>query len=287
MIDYRYKTFIDLVETKNYTKTAERLNFSQPAVTKHIQYIENKLNVKLFTYEDRQLTTTAKGQFLYEKMKEMLHDSEEIVHLLQDSSNLRIGASKTIGEYLVTEKIQIYNQAFPNSEVSLMVDNTAHLLDLLQKRKIDLALISGPVADSSYEVSPFFEDNIILICAPDHPLANRTVTLTDILQCRLLIREQGSGILKAVHKNLQHLNLDVEDFKQVKTFGSIALIKSLVRQNQGVSFMYEMSVAEELATKKLRQIHLSNFNPKQTFYAVTNSAEHLNDATDYFLTLFK
>lgn len=287
MIDYRYKTFIDLVETKNYTKTAERLNFSQPAVTKHIQYIENKLNVKLFTYEDRQLTTTAKGQFLYEKTKEMLHDSDEIIHLLQDSSNLRIGASKTIGEYLVTEKIEVYNQSFPNSEVSLLVDNTTNLLDLLQKRKIDLALISGPVADNYYEVSPFFEDNIVLICSPDHPLANRTVTIGDILPSRLLIREQGSGILKAVDQNLHHLNLEVEDFKQIKTFGSIALIKSLVRQNQGISFIYEMSVKEELDTKKLRQIHLSDFNPKQTFYAVTNSAEQLNDATEFFLGLFK
>lgn len=286
MIDYRYRTFVDLVETKNYTKTAERLNFSQPAVTKHIQYIEQTLKVKLFTYEDRQLVTTTRGNYLYEKIKQLIRESEDIISSLQGNSNLRIGASKTIGEYLISDKIKKYNQNFPNSEVFLMVDNTSNLFEQLQKGKIDLALISGPLPNSFFPSTPFIEDEIILICSPEHPLANRTITISDIFSSRLFIRESGSGILESIEYYLNNLNLNLSRFKQVKTFGSISLIKSLVSQNEGISFVYKISVEKELEDKQLRQIHLSNFKPKQSFYFVQNPLNSLNDPTEFFLTLF-
>ncbi|MGL9971920.1 LysR substrate-binding domain-containing protein [Enterococcus sp. DIV1420a] len=282
MIDYRYRTFLDLVETKNYTRTAENLNFSQPAITKHIQYIESILNIKLFTYEGRQLNPTFKGNLLYEKLKILVSESEEIISKLQDNSNLRIGVSKTIGEYFIINKIKKFNETFPHSEIFLMVDNTVNLLDLLRKRKIDLALISGPVPFNAYQVFPFIEDEIILVCSSNHPLANKRVSTSDVLSNILFVREKGSGILKSVENSLKRLNIVLSNFEQVKTFGSISLIKSLVCQNEGISFMYGMSVADELKNKKLSKIQLNNLSIKQSFYAVKNQNDELNDTIDFF-----
>ena len=110
--------------------------------------------------------------------------------------------------------------------------------------------------------------------------------MKDDTASRLCIREQGAGVQESVERLLQNKNLMIDEFQQVKTLGTISLIKSLVRQNEGVSFIYKMSVAEELENCTLRQIHLKDFHPSQEFFSVQNPLHQLNKATEYFLALF-
>ncbi|OTP32050.1 hypothetical protein A5798_002085 [Enterococcus sp. 6C8_DIV0013] len=259
MLDYRYNTFIVLVETKSYTKTAKQINFTQPAVTKHIQFIEKELKTSLVIYQNNQLTITSEGIYLYHQIKKIQSEINKIESFLIDEISLQIGTSKTIGEFIISDTLSEFNQQFDNPKVSVLVDNTSALLSLLTKRKIDFALISGPISISDFDCEVFLEDNILLVCSNQHPLANRTVSINTLSTERFLIRESGSGIMEAVLNKFNEHKMDYQDLINKQVVGNINVIKDMVYKNEGISFIYQSSVKKELENKKLSTITIKGF----------------------------
>lgn len=287
MLDYRYNTFIVLVETKSYTKTAKQINFTQPAVTKHIQFIEKELKTSLVIYQNNQLTITSEGIYLYHQIKKIQSEINKIESFLIDEISLQIGTSKTIGEFIISDTLSKFNQQFDNPKVSVLVDNTSALLSLLTKRKIDFALISGPISISDFDCEVFLEDNILLVCSNQHPLANRTVSVNKLSTERFLIRESGSGIMEAVLNKFNEHKMDYQDLINKQVVGNINVIKDMVCKNEGISFIYQSSVKKELENKKLSTITIKGFNQKQPFYIVKNQQQILNNSSYSFLKLLK
>lgn len=288
MLDYRYNTFVVLVETKSYTKTAKKINFTQPAVTKHIQFIEKELKTSLVAYDNNQLTITSEGMYLYYQIKKIQNEIQKIETHLYDEVSLQIGTSKTIGEFIISDKIFEFNQLHENANISLLVDNTTTLLNLLGKRKIDFALISGPIPNLQYDSEIFFEDNILLICGNNHPLAEKTVSVNELKEERFLVRETGSGIMEAVLERFKN-NDEPHSLssKKKQVVGNINVIKRMVKQNEGISFIYESSVSKEIKNKEISTIHLKNFDYRQPFYIVKNQQQVLNHSSQSFLELLK
>ncbi|MEQ7217401.1 LysR family transcriptional regulator [Vagococcus fluvialis] len=287
MLDYRYNTFIVLVETKSYTKTAKQINFTQPAVTKHIQFIEKELKTSLVIYQNNQLTITSEGIYLYHQIKKIQSEINKIESFLIDEISLQIGTSKTIGEFIISDTLSKFNQQFDNPKVSVLVDNTSALLSLLTKRKIDFALISGPISISDFDCEVFLEDNILLVCSNQHPLANRTVSINKLSTERFLIRESGSGIMEAVLNKFNEHKMDYQDLINKQVVGNINVIKDMVYKNEGISFIYQSSVKKELENKKISTITIKDFNQKQPFYIVKNQQQILNNSSYSFLKLLK
>ncbi|UDM72125.1 LysR family transcriptional regulator [Vagococcus fluvialis] len=287
MLDYRYNTFIVLVETKSYTKTAKQINFTQPAVTKHIQFIEKELKTSLVIYQNNQLTITSEGIYLYHQIKKIQSEINKIESFLIDEISLQIGTSKTIGEFIISDTLSKFNQQFDNPKVSVLVDNTSALLSLLTKRKIDFALISGPISISDFDCEVFLEDNILLVCSNQHPLANRTVSINKLSTERFLIRESGSGIMDAVLNKFNEHKMDYQDLINKQVVGNINVIKDMVYKNEGISFIYQSSVKKELENKKISTITIKGFNQKQPFYIVKNQQQILNNSSYSFLKLLK
>ena len=287
MLDYRYNTFIVLVETKSYTKTAKQINFTQPAVTKHIQFIEKELKTSLVIYQNNQLTITSEGIYLYHQIKKIQSEINKIESFLIDEISLQIGTSKTIGEFIISDTLSKFNQQFDNPKVSVLVDNTSALLSLLTKRKIDFALISGPISISDFDCEVFLEDNILLVCSNQHPLANRTVSINKLSTERFLIRESGSGIMEAVLNKFNEHKMDYQDLINKQVVANINVIKDMVCKNEGISFIYQSSVKKELENKKLSTITIKGFNQKQPFYIVKNQQQILNNSSYSFLKLLK
>lgn len=287
MLDYRYNTFIVLVETKSYTKTAKQINFTQPAVTKHIQFIEKELKTSLVIYQNNQLTITSEGIYLYHQIKKIQSEINKIESFLIDEISLQIGTSKTIGEFIISDTLSKFNQQFDNPKVSVLVDNTSALLSLLTKRKIDFALISGPISISDFDCEVFLEDNILLVCSNQHPLANRTVSVNKLSTERFLIRESGSGIMEAVLNKFNEHKMDYQDLINKQVVGNINVIKDMVYKNEGISFIYQSSVKKELENKKISTITIKGFNQKQPFYIVKNQQQILNNSSYSFLKLLK
>lgn len=290
MIDYRYKTFSVLADLLNYTKTAEFLNLSQPAVTKHIQYLENHLETQLVRYENRKLSLTKEGQYLKKEIDKVDQETSLIkAKLVKEKikTSLLVGASHTIGGYCLTDKLQKFTLTEKNAEIDLVIDNTKNILHLLDQKKIDIALISGPFNKKQYNTRLIFEDTIVAICSPDNPMASlKEAVFSDLKDERLLLREKDAGITGALKEALLKTDLSLNQFSERTTIGNIPIIKELVKKDEGISFLYNISVADDIADKSICSIHLTDFSPTQSFYLVWNKTDRPNKLRDRFSRLF-
>jgi DNA-binding transcriptional LysR family regulator len=290
MIDYRYKTFSVLADLLNYTKTAEFLNLSQPAVTKHIQYLENHLETHLVQYENRKLTLTKEGHYLKREIDKVDQETSLIKAKLAKEkikTSLLVGASHTIGGYCLADKLQKFTLTEKNAEIDLVIDNTKNILHLLDQGKIDIALISGPFNSKLYNTQLIFEDTIVAICSPDNPMANlKEAMFSDLKSERLLLREKDAGISGALKEALLENDLSLNQFSERTTIGNIHLIKDLVKKDEGISFLYNISVADDIAEKSLSSIYLTDFSSTQSFYLVWNKTKRPNKLRDKFARLF-
>ena len=261
MLDHRYETFLALCHIKNYTKTAALLNMTQPGVTQHIQY-----------YRDRTLTLTARGQKLLAFVSRLKADSLHAMDMLSDEQTqppIRFGATLTIGEYMMPPIIQRIYEASLDVSLSMQVGNTTTLLEQLRRGKIQFALLEGFFDRSAYDSMCLKTENFVAVCAPESPLAKGPVTLEQLLEHKLILREQGSGTREVLEHALARYNLTIRSFKGITEIGNMNAIKHLVAGNLGISFMYEVAVAREIEHNILCQINIADFVAAHDFSFVT------------------
>ena len=151
MLDYRMDTFLTLCEQMNYRKTADLLHISQPAVTQQIHHLETQYGQKLFQYENRRLVKTEAAVILERYARAAKLQEQDLLQKLENSPirTLRVGAIKTIGDYYLKAHIRRYLQS-PDHALTLIVDNTKHLLRLLEENELDFAVVEGFTVKSQY-----------------------------------------------------------------------------------------------------------------------------------------
>ena len=245
-MDQRLETFLMLCATMNYRKAAEQLHLTQPAVTKQIQALEALYGVRLFTYDSRKLRKTAQGETLEIYAISQRYQDEELRRALkrQEKTSLRIGATKSIGDYILPPQIGRFLQE-PDNELSFTVDNTAHLLAQLEGGELDFVVLEGIFDKSRYESFLLRSEPYIGVCAKGHPFAGREVAMTELFSERLILREPGSGTRNILERELQQCGYTVEAFHANICISSFKLIRDLVRAGQGVSFLYKAVVKDE------------------------------------------
>lgn len=268
MLDPRWNTFLVLCETMNYTRAAERLCLTQPAVTHHIHYLEEHYGCRLFSYEGKVLRLTEAGLRLREFTRSMAYNSQKIEEAMAEDApiSLRVGTSKTIGEYVVAPKVEHFLRAHPEANFSLLVDNTQVLLQALEEGQLDFVLVEGFFERSRYETQLFRREAFFGICTPGHRLAGRSVPLDELYGERLILREVGSGTRAIFEDALRRLNCTLDSFESVVTISEFEAIKSLVADGLGISFLYAPVVEKELAQGKLARFELTDAPMSGAFY---------------------
>lgn len=196
-MDQRLETFLTVCATMNYRKAAEQLHLTQPAVTKQIQALEALYGVRLFTYDSRKLRKTAQGETLEIYAISQRYQDEELRRALkrQEKTSLRIGATKSIGDYILLPQIIRFLKE-PDNELFFTVDNTAHLLAQLEGGELDFVVLEGIFDKSRYESFLLRNEPYIGICAKDHPFSGCEVPMDELFSERLILREPGSGTRK-------------------------------------------------------------------------------------------
>ena len=270
MLDPRWNTFLVLCETMNYTKAAQRLCLTQPAVTHHIHHLEDHYGCRLFTYEGKVLRLTEAGLRLREFTRSMAYNSQKIEAAMGAEApvSLRVGTSKTIGEYVIAPKVERFLRAHPEASFSLLVDNTTVLLQALEEGRLDFVLVEGFFERSRYETRLFRQESFFGVCPPGHRLAGRSVPLDELAGERLILREEGSGTRAIFEDALHRQNRTLRSFDSVVTISDFVTIKSLVADGLGVSFLYEPVVKQELARGTLAQFTLADAPMSGAFYFV-------------------
>ena len=245
-MDSKLHTFLVLCQTMNYRLAAERLHLSQPAVTKQIQALEQSLQTKLFYYDGHTLHKTEKCLLLERYAISMQYQFEELQLAIAEKERtlLRIGATKTIGDYVLIDAIKDYLKD-PGHELSLVVDNTKHLLHMLDENQLDFAVIEGTFSKTKYDSYLLRMEPFVGICVKDHPLCGKHIPVEDLLKETIIVREEGSGTRRIFEERLLASGYELNDFSRTVSISSFVAIKALVAAGIGISFVYDSVVAKD------------------------------------------
>lgn len=262
MQDFRTETFLDVCDTLSYTRSAQRLSITQPAVSQHISHLENAYGAKLFSYRNRRLELTEAGAMLRDALVVMTHDErlvkERIASLSGKRRFLGFGATMTAGEYVVAKPLAHLLAAQPDLQVRIVASGTADLLAKLHEGSLDCALVEGFFDKSEYDCEVFCTEELVGVCAPGHRFAEAPHRIEDLLGEHLLVREDGSGTRAVLEHALAARNLSLDGFARTTEITSLNIIKTFVEQDYGIAFLYESAVRAECEAKTLRRIELAD-----------------------------
>lgn len=286
MLDFRIETYLTLCEEKSYTKTAQKLCITQPAVSQHIRYLEQHYGCSLVYFKGKNLYLTTQGEELkkyallskadWNKVATQLKNEEEV-------KRISFGATLTIGEYVIPEILAELIKHTDYSLLSMLVDNTETLLQKLQQGLIDFAFIEGQLDKREYTTRLFSPARFIPVCSANHEFADRPVSFDEIFTQRLIVREIGSGTRGVLEQVLLEHNQKIQSFPHIVEIGNLNAIKSLVEKGLGITFLYENAVAAEIRRGTLKKILLSDFEAVREFnFICLKNSRFLEEKLDFF-----
>lgn len=288
MLDYRVKTFIKVCETLNFTKAAQDLHITQPAVTKHIKALEAEYACSLFLFKGKQCQMTAEGQKLFLMLTSMTNDIKHFKQRVHETiTQLHFGATMTIGEYVLTESLAQLMISHPRLELKMSIANTQKLLGEIDRGEIDFAVIEGFFSQEQYDSSIYKHEPFIAVASPACPLENQKLGLTDLLAEPLIIREEGSGTREVLDTILKEKNLAKSDFQKVSEISNLNTIKQLVSRNLRISFFYRSVVQKELEKGGLIELKLEEFPVYHDFTFVWNKNSFFEEEYKEVLDLIR
>ena len=196
MLDFRIETFLAVCQTMNFTRAAELLHITQPAVSQHIHALEAQYGVRLFVYQGKQLHLTESGRLLYQTAVTMRHDALRLRDALRQADgrrHLRFGATLTVGEYIMPGPLRRLLEQDPGLQLRMLTANTRDLLRLIDQGELDFAIVEGNFDRQLYEGLAYCTQRFLPVCAPGYPFPHPVRTMEDLLDVHLLAREPGSG----------------------------------------------------------------------------------------------
>lgn len=285
-MDIRLETFITVAKIKSFTKASEILNITQPAVSQHIKFLEDYYGVVFIKKSGKTIKLTEEGKILYKYAIELDSIYRNIDTEFRNKNNINktyyVGASMTIGEYILPYILAEYKNCYKNIDILLQVNNTEEIIQKLLNRKIDLALIEGDFNKDKFKYSKYKDDELILIVSHMHEFAKyKNIDMDEILKGNLILREKGSGTREIFENKLLEMGYELKDFKPYMELGSITAIKSLVEANLGYSIISKETVKNEIASGKIKIVPIKGLKIFREFNFV-----YLKDSDEEFVKNF-
>lgn len=265
--------FHTVAERGSFSAAAQALHMTQPAVTMQIQALEEYFGTKLFLRSTKKIELTEAGRVLMthakrsiDLVKETDRAMSRFTHMLQ--GRLHLGASLTVGEYILPRLLGPFNQEYPNITIQMKVMNSAQILDEMLKHQLTFGLIEAQVTHPDVHIEPVLSDELRLIVPNGHPLAEEAeVDMEDVLNYPFVLREQGSGTRQVMEEELERKGFSGERMKIVMELGSTGAVKSAVEAGLGITFLSQTSVKHELTLGVLRLVPVRGIRFERQFYA--------------------
>lgn len=252
MADRRLQVFHTVARLLSFTKAAETLHMTQPAVTFQIRQLEEHFNTRLFDRTHNRISLTAAGQRVYEYADKILalygEMDSRVRELTGDVSGiLIIGASTTIAEYVLPGLLGEFQVQFPDVNVRLSVSNSLGVVHMVESNAVDVGIVESPVTNKNLAVDVCWHDELMFICPPNHAFARKTaITPQEVVELPFLCREEGSGTREVINEYLEDNKVSSHDLNLCMEFGSPEAIKSAVEAGLGVSIVSRATVGKEL-----------------------------------------
>ncbi|OKP82593.1 LysR family transcriptional regulator [Paenibacillus sp. P32E] len=285
--------FYTVSERGSFSAAAQTLHMTQPAVTMQVQALEDYFGAKLFDRSSKKIILSEAGRTLLpfalrsiQLMRETDQAMSAFTHMLE--GRLLLGASLTIGEYVLPRLLGPFGKAYPHISIMMKVMNTSQLLEEIHKHQLNFGLIEAPVTHPDMVIEPVMGDELKLIVPREHPLAEKDeVTLAEALQHPFVLREQGSGTRRVMEEQLLAKGLDPGAMRVVMELGSTGAVKSAVEAGLGLTIISTSSVKHEVALGLLKIVNITDASFKRQFYAIHLKSTLLPISAVTFLTFLR
>jgi len=293
MEDHKLRVFCAVAETKSFSKASELIHLTQPAVSLQIQAMEELYETRLFDRSGNTINLTPAGEILYKRAKEILalyaeaqQNISEITGAIKGS--LSIGASSTIGNYLLPHIISAFKKKVPQVNISLVVGNTKTITEKLNAGEIDIALVEGDVSKQRFSVETLLSDELVVIMSPAHPWAERrNLPAIELTKEPLIMREEGSGTRQIILKYLEEHGLKLDQLKIALVMGSTEAIKGAVEEGIGVSIMSGWAVRKWLKQGLLKAATFKDLKFHRNFSIISPKRNYSTHTAKGFLNFLK
>jgi DNA-binding transcriptional LysR family regulator len=254
---FRIRVFRTVAQHLNFSRAAEELLLTQPAVTQQIKALEDEFGVPLFDRGGGHIALTPGGRALLPFAEKMRLLSDEAIAAVagaygEQAGELALGASQTIAQYLLPKLVAGFRHTNPKVRITVRSGNTDEVLETLLAREIQLALIEGPEQRKDVHVEPFMEDHIVLVVPASHDWANREIQLADLKDEPLLVREFGSGSRRVVEQALAGAGVKVKDLTISMELDSTEGLLNAVEAGLGVTFVSRWAVRNQISLGTLK-----------------------------------
>lgn len=265
MIDAKVYTLLAVAEKKNFTRAAEELNLTQPAISHHINQLEKEVGAKLFVRKKADLLLTPEGEIALKYARRMKAMNEKMKSDIAESgkhlTRIRIGVTHTAESNMVTEALAMYGSNNPGVTIVIIADTINNLYDMLENYELDLAIVEEKPHNPALSSLMLDTDYLVCVVSNNNPLAGKPmVTLQELKKEKLILRLPKSETVGRFVSNLTSSGVSIGEFNIILEVDNIATIKDLIRKDFGISILAKSACEDELKKGKLTALPIENMS---------------------------
>ena len=291
----KLETFLTVARERSFSKASAKLGISQPAVTQQIKFIENYLECKTIDRKKNGIRLTGEGEELYKiaaRLEQVINSSEkDILKIINKEMTFRLGASYTIGTYVIPgECLNEMSEAI-NNDVNLIIDYSDAIVQKLKDRKLDIGLIESPVIDNDLVYREWLEDELVLVCNVPIP---KIVNTEDLYNYRWICREESSHTRQIIIEVFEELGVNCENFDVISEVSNTTAVLQTIKKSKKdttkpiVSVISKYAIADEVAKGELFEARLRGCTMTRKFFIVYSKKNkhnaYIDNVVDYILT---
>ena len=282
------EVFLAVAATENISRAAEELSMSQSAVSGSLSDLESHFDIQLFDRVGKRIQMNELGRALRPRAQSLLEQATELENALRrhtDIGRLKIGATLTIGNYLAVELMARFMTEQAGAQVTLEVANTAEIAHKVANFELDIALIEGELSHPDLEITPWMEDELVVFCAPSHPLAAKpTLSDDDLQNTTWILREAGSGTRQTFERAMHGLNSKLDVMLELQ---HTEAIKRAVEAGLGVGCISKVALKDAFKHGTLVPLSISHRDLRRRFYIVVHRHKYRSAGITHWITLCK
>ncbi|GAB3379144.1 LysR family transcriptional regulator [Spongiibacter taiwanensis] len=280
------EVFLAVARHQNVTRAADQLAMSQSAASAALQNLERNYGVDLFHRQGNKLSLNPVGHTLRKQAETLLEHCQQFDDAMQrhgEIGHLRVGASFTIGNHLVVRYLADYLARYPEADVQLHTANTPEIVAKVLNYEVDVGLIEREVQHRELEMIPWMEDELIVFCSADHPLAEKqTLSNRDIKEAKWILREPDSGARHTFDRALAGLLPEINIYREFKHNEAI---KSAVTSGLGIGCLSRVVLQNDFRNGELVPLKLARRDMRRRFYIALPKKRHPKAAVEFWIEL--